>query len=132
MDQEADLYLLKAEESYGGADSELANRRFNNSANRCYYACFQAAIAALLRAQIRPPGGRGQWGHDLVRAQFNGQLINRRKLYPPELREVLERTYLLRQAADYRTEQVGELQVGRALRRVRMFLDTIQDSRSRR
>src|SRR5205823_6359850 len=40
----------KALESLAGAESELANGRYNNAANRAYYACFQAAIAALQRA----------------------------------------------------------------------------------
>ena len=44
------IYLLKAQESLSGAQSEFANYRFNNCANRCYYACFQAAIAALQHA----------------------------------------------------------------------------------
>ena len=46
------IFLDKAAESFAGAESELANGRFNNCANRCYYACFQAAIVALLRHQV--------------------------------------------------------------------------------
>jgi uncharacterized protein (UPF0332 family) len=46
----ADLYLAKAQSSLAGAQSELAQQRFDNAANRAYYACFQAAISALLRA----------------------------------------------------------------------------------
>ena len=44
---EPSVYLAKAEESLLGAASELAQGRYNNSVNRAYYACFQAAIAAL-------------------------------------------------------------------------------------
>lgn len=47
-------YLDKAIESLAGAESEYANKRYNNCANRCYYAMFQAAIAALIAAGIRP------------------------------------------------------------------------------
>jgi uncharacterized protein (UPF0332 family) len=47
-------YLEKAIESLAGAESEFANRRYNNCANRCYYAMFQAAIAALMAAGIHP------------------------------------------------------------------------------
>jgi len=46
---EAELFLEKAGEALAGAESEFANGRYNNCANRCYYACFQAAIAALTR-----------------------------------------------------------------------------------
>jgi uncharacterized protein (UPF0332 family) len=45
-------YLAKAQESLAGADSELAHRRFNNCVRDAYYACFQAAIAALLNEEI--------------------------------------------------------------------------------
>jgi uncharacterized protein (UPF0332 family) len=94
-----ELYLLKAEESLAGAESEFANGRYNNCANRCYYACFQAAVAALQMANITPEGRN--WGHAFVQARFSGQLINRRKLYPVRLRDVLLRTLTLRQTADY-------------------------------
>lgn len=32
-------FLAKALESLQGAESELANKRYNNAANRAYYAC---------------------------------------------------------------------------------------------
>jgi uncharacterized protein (UPF0332 family) len=123
-----DAYINKAEESLLGADSELTNRRFNNCANRCYYASFQAAVAALIRAQILPHGA--QWSHEFIQAQFAGVLINRRKLYPPELRDVLIRNLELRQAADYRAEQVSETQAVRALRRTRTLVDAVSSQRT--
>ena len=119
------VFLSKAEESLAGAESEFANERYNNCANRCYYACFQAAIAALIQADIGPRSPRGQWGHDFVQAEFIGQLINRRKIYPASLRDVLERTYTLRQVADYQAEFVTERQAARALRRARQLVEVI-------
>jgi uncharacterized protein (UPF0332 family) len=56
--EEHELYLLKAMESFDGAESEFANRRYNNCANRSYYACCQAAVSALLDAAIGPTGQR--------------------------------------------------------------------------
>lgn len=85
-DPEAVAFAEKAWENLASAQSELVNNRFNACANRCYYACFQAAIVALIREGI-PPRGTGGWGHDYVQAQFAGQLIRRRKLYPASLRE---------------------------------------------
>lgn len=41
------LLLEKARESLAGAESEFSNERYNNCANRAYYAVFQAAIVAL-------------------------------------------------------------------------------------
>lgn len=122
----APLFLSKAEESLEGAESELTNGRHNYCANRCYYACFQAAVHALITAGIRPPGSGGQWSHAFVPAQFDGHLVNRRKLYPTELRNVLARGYLLRQTADYRSDLVTPKEATRALRRAWMFVAVIQ------
>ena len=63
-------FLSKAEENVASATSEFANRRYNACANRCYYASFQAAIAALLQGGIQPPGREADWGHSFVQAQF--------------------------------------------------------------
>jgi uncharacterized protein (UPF0332 family) len=101
MSEPLTIYLAKAEESFLGAQSEVVQGRYNNAANRCYYACFQAAIAALQQANISPLGRRDEWGHALVQAAFVGQLINRRKLYAAGLRQVLARNLTLRHKADY-------------------------------
>jgi uncharacterized protein (UPF0332 family) len=122
--EERAVFLAKAYECLGGAQSELINGRFNNCANRCYYACFQAAIAALLGAAIQPRGA--QWGHDFVQAEFNGQLINRRKLYPVSLRNTLEQNYRLRETADYRSDHVDEVRAARAVRRTEDFVEAVR------
>ena len=57
-------FALKAIESLASAESEYVNGRFNSCANRCYYSCFHAAVAALARHGIAPPGGtRAQWAN---------------------------------------------------------------------
>lgn len=127
MDDQRGVYLAKAAESLAGAEVAFAGRRYNNCANRCYYACFQAAIAALMEAGIRPPGGaRGAWGHAFVKAEFAGRLVYRRKRYPTALRDVLEQTLQARQRADYRVETVGQAQAARGLDRARRFVGAIQ------
>jgi hypothetical protein len=68
-----ELYLAKARTSLAGAQSELEQRRFDNAAIRAYYACFQAAVAALIWAGFRPPGA-GTWDHGFVQARFVGEL----------------------------------------------------------
>src|SRR5579863_7207171 len=88
-------FLYKARESLAGAESELANYRYNNAANRAYYAVFQASIAALQNAGVQP---EGQWRHEFVHGEFEGRLIYRRKLYPTELRGIIERNRGLRRA----------------------------------
>src|SRR4029453_3653254 len=118
MEQDITIYLTKAEESLRTAESEFANGRYNSCANRCYYACFQAAIAALLAEGIR---ARGQWSHEFVQGQFVGVLINQRPLYETQLRRVLADNQHVREKADYRPELVNATQASRALRRTRMF-----------
>jgi uncharacterized protein (UPF0332 family) len=123
------LYLIKAAESLSGAESEFANDRPNNCANRCYYACFQAAVAALIQEGIRPAGTRAQWSHAFVPAQFAGQLVIRRKLYPAGFRDVLPRNYALRQTADYDADPISQRDAARALRRTRDFVAAIRARR---
>lgn len=125
MNELAEVFLAKAQESLAGAESEFVNGRQNNCANRSYYACFQAAIAALVEAGIRPTERRDYWGHDFVQAAFIGQLINRRKAYPTTLRTTLERTFALRQTADYQRGQVSQTEAARAVRRADEFVDAI-------
>jgi uncharacterized protein (UPF0332 family) len=123
MEPTTTIYLTKAIESLLTAESEFANGRYNSCANRSYYACFQAAIAAILKEGIRPAG---QWNHPFVHAQFVGVLINQRKRYESELRRVLADNQSLRDKADYRPEFVTATQASRALRRTRLFVTAIR------
>ena len=121
------IYWTKAEESLRGAESEFAQGRYNNAANRCYYACFQAAVTALRHAGVAPRGGQSAWGHAFVQAEFVGRLIHRRRLYPATLRQVLARNLTLRHTADYAPDLVSQTQAARALQRTRDFLAAIQE-----
>lgn len=125
MNEDSQTYLFKAEESLAGAESEFGDGRFNNCANRSYYACFQAAVAALVGAGIGPSRA-GRFDHDAVQAQFIGELINRRKRYPADLRDTFERLLRLRQIADYRTDLVTRTQAERSLGRARTFVDAVR------
>ena len=123
-------YLAKASESLLTAESEFDNGRYNSCANRCYYACFQAAIAAMLSEGIRASGD--QWTHPFVQSQFAGQLINRRHRYPATLRSSLTDLQLLRRRADYSTDLITQTEASRGLRRSREFVAAIrQEGRTR-
>jgi uncharacterized protein (UPF0332 family) len=124
----SDDFLVKAEESLAGAESELAHGRYNNCANRCYYAVFQAAVHALAQAGIRPPGGSTHWDHGFVQAQFVGLLINRRKVFPTSLRDTLLQNYRLREAADYKRERISDVRASRAVRRAQEFVNAVRQS----
>lgn len=117
-------FWAKALENLASAASEAASRRYNASANRAYYAAFQAAIVALLREGIRPQGG--QWGHAFVQSQFAGQLVTRRKVYPAALRDTLPRLEELRERADYGLAHVSQAQAERALRRAEDLIGHVE------
>lgn len=123
VEDEENAYLLKAAESLESAESDFANGRYNSCANRSYYACFQAAVAALIRDGIRPSK---QWGHAFVQSQLAGVLIDRRKRYPSELRRVLRDLFNLREVADYQPKRVTRTQAQRALEQARLLLGAIQ------
>jgi uncharacterized protein (UPF0332 family) len=115
------VYLAKAEESLL-ASSALAHRRYNNSVHRAYYACFQAAIAALQHASVGPRGAHSGWAHASVQAECVGRLIHQRTQYPERLRHVLARHLTLRHLADFAPEMVTYLQASRAVQRAQDFL----------
>jgi uncharacterized protein (UPF0332 family) len=118
MPEVDDILLEKAVAALAGAESEFAAGRYDNVANRCYYACIQAVIAAREAASIRPTGGaKVRWTHPGFQAQFVGILINRRKRYPSRLREVLSEVSAARQTADYTRKRVSESEAKQVLRR---------------
>lgn len=122
-DQNAELYRNKAAESLMGAERELADARFNNATSRAYYAAFQAAIAALLDEGVRARDGR--WAHTFVQAEFVGRLINRRRRYPPEIRDTLSWLLRLRHRADYRGATNKRAIAAQAVRRSRAFVEAV-------
>ncbi len=124
-----DVFIEKAVAALAGAESELLAGRYENVANRCYYACFQAAVAALEAAGVRPAAGAdGRWSHSGVQAQFDGLLINRRKRYPSRLKEALSQASATRQTADYTRKRTTEREAKRALRMSQDFVEAIRNS----
>lgn len=121
MDQDVEPYLSKAAECLAGARSELANGRFNNACNRAYYAAYNAAIVALIRAGVTSR----RWGHDEVQAVFAGQLIYRRKLYPSSLRSTLPDLLTMRMKADYGLGSATERNALRATEDAALLLSVV-------
>lgn len=130
--EEGTAFLAKAEESLASAEADGAGGRFNSAANRAYDACFQAAVAALIGVGVGPSRRDQQWRHDAVKAQFAEQCVNRRKLYPSELTETLERLARLREIADYRSQSVPVAHIGRAVRQARVFVQNVRAGQERR
>ena len=72
------MNIEKAHESLNAADLCFQNLMYNSTANRAYYAMFQAAIVALKQTGITPQGE--QWSHEGVQAMFALELTRQRKI----------------------------------------------------
>jgi uncharacterized protein (UPF0332 family) len=115
-------HLAKAREDLAGAEGGLQHGRINSSARSAYYACFHAAIAALLHAELTAPESARGWGHDWVHASFVGQLIQRRKLYPANLRRILSDLLTLCHKGDYRATRVSQPEAQQAVRSAQILV----------
>lgn len=118
-------YLDKARESVAGTRAEYESERYNNAANRSYYAVFQAAIFALQSEGIRLPGGGTEWSHSFVDSQFSGLLVNRRHRYETSLRDVIPEHRKLREDADYASRPVNAVRASRAVQRAERFVAAV-------
>jgi uncharacterized protein (UPF0332 family) len=123
-------FLRKAQECLDGADEDYANQRFNNCANRSYYACFHAARSALVANGYRAVGG--QWSHSDVQAEFTRRFINRTKRFPSDFRDTLLKNIDLRHTGDCKTDFVSEIASARALRRARAFVTAVASEQEKR
>jgi hypothetical protein len=91
MIESSNAFLVKAREALAGA-SEHA-KRFNNCANRAYYACFSAASHALARSDFYRQGADQRMSSPRVSSLVNWQVGAGN--YSGELREVLAITLQL-------------------------------------
>jgi uncharacterized protein (UPF0332 family) len=120
------VYLWKALASLSGAELELANDFFNNAVNRAYYACYQAAVAALVAEGVTPEL-ENFWPHDVVHAQFAQLLIDARGRYPGALRTTLKTIFDERLKADYEPDVIGRATAAEAVGRARQFVQAVAD-----
>ncbi len=119
-------YLTKSQESMAGANSELLAKRFNNAVNRAYYAVFQAAIAALLNANVPVynEAKKSVASHQAIQDQFAG-LIVRKKLYPARLADVLYHLLNERSIADYQPTTLSQKRAKHLCEKANDFVNTI-------
>ncbi len=69
----------------------------------------QAATAALAHKGIR----RDKINHGQVQADFSGELIKRRKIYPAKFRSYLYDMQLVRNKADYSADNISRKRAGK-------------------
>jgi uncharacterized protein (UPF0332 family) len=115
--------------SLAGAESEYANGRYDNCANRAYYACYQALMGEFERTGIAPPGKR--WSHELADRIFLSELVQRQVRYPRSLVESLRWLRRKRIQADYETTGVTQFEMAQALNRARAFVNALGEKRRR-
>ncbi len=95
---------------------------YDASANRAYYAAFQAAAAALAARGIT----KEKLGHDWIQADFSGRLIKRQKIYPGKLKSYLADMQAVRDQADYKIANVSKKEALQQLRKSKEMITFIE------
>jgi len=116
-----DEFISKAKENITVAEWSYENGHYNASANRAYYAAFQAAIAALAHIGINTVSH----SHKATQAHFVAELIKRRKIYPSHLKSYLKDLQDVRNDADYELKFVSKKIAGRQYRHAKEFVELI-------
>src|SRR5262245_58867907 len=119
-------YLEKARSSYVGARACFDRQAFDSCVSRCYYAVFQAVIAALIQlTDFRPSGG--EWSHKATQAEFNRRLVMRRKIFSGQIGKTLLTLIEWRHRADYSPTSAGSRLARTSTALAEAFLTAIQD-----
>jgi uncharacterized protein (UPF0332 family) len=114
-------FLAKAQENLRDAERAFEEERYNASANRAYYAAFQAAIAALAQENIMQDKNSHSW----VQAQFSERLIKARKYYPVKLSSYLLDMQKVRDKADYKPNMTNQQSAKKQINQSKEFLSFI-------
>ncbi len=115
-------FFNKAQANLAVARMCLENGFYDACANRAYYAAFQAAIAALAERGIK----RDKIGHGWVQAEFSEKLIKRQKIYPAKVKSYLMEMQIVRDRADYKSENISEKQAVQQINRANEMIALIQ------
>jgi len=115
-------FLTKAKENIAVAEWSYENAHYNASANRAYYAAFQAAIAALANVGIIKAH---RISHGAVQSLFATELTQRRKIYPSHLKSYLPDLQNIRDDADYKLQSVSKKKASLQLKQAKEFVEII-------
>lgn len=119
-------YLIKARENLRIAEYSFEQKCFNVCVSRAYYAMFQAALAALVEADLLAKDKRAD--HGWVQATFNERFIKRKKVYLASFKSMLMDTMITRHIADYRTKMVSRGLANKSLKAARQFVKTVTNA----
>ncbi len=120
-------FSAKAKENLTAAQICFENGLYNACTNRAYYAALHAAVAALAHRGIK----RDKINHGQVQADFSGDLIKRRKVYPAKFRSYLYDMQLVRNKADYSADNISRKRAGRWLARIKELIGLIKKESGR-
>jgi uncharacterized protein (UPF0332 family) len=121
------MEIEKAQESLRAAEICYNEKLYNSTANRAYYAMFQAAVVVLEQAGFRPKGA--QWSHENLRSTFATELTRKRKLYPNYFATFLSEALYIRNQADYSSVDLSEKQARKLLKWAREVVQTIKGAK---
>ncbi len=116
-------YLTKSVENLTVAQWAYDNGHYNASANRAYYAVFQAALAALANVSVITAEERVS--HERAQALFARELITRRKLYSSDFKSHLLTLQTVRELADYKPMLVSSNLASRQLKKAKEFVHAV-------
>jgi len=113
--------LGRAKESLTDVLISIQNERWNNAANRLYYACFYAAIALLLK------DGYETRTHNGVKILLGLHYV-KKGIISKELNHAYRRMFSLRQTGDYDDlVMITENKVVPLLKLAKQFIETIEN-----
>ena len=118
------MEIEKAKESLQAAELCYAHKLYNSTANRAYYAMFQAAVVALEVGGAKAVGAR--WSHARVQSSFSSELIRKRKIYSRSLARLLTDALQIRHEADYTTIEISKRRANKVLRWARDFVAQVE------
>jgi len=101
-----EAFFSKAKENLKIAQTAFDLGCYNASANRAYFAAFQAAIAALANTGVHSKDGKND--HWWVQSEFNLKFIKRQKVYPEKMKTWLLDMQQVRNKADYSEKDIGK------------------------
>lgn len=115
-----DLFLQRSAQNLQASEILWNAALYDASANRAYYAAFDAAFVACLHfgVPIVPD-------HAKVLSAFCGELVARQKIYPAHLKKALYEVQRLRIQADYEGLGVSKSKAQQSLKTTKMILTII-------
>lgn len=118
------MQIEKAKESLQAAELCYTNKLYNSTANRAYYAMFQAAVVALEVGGVKAV--EAHWSHKRVQSTFVSEFIRKRKVYPRSLAQMLSKGLEIRNDADYVARNISKPRANKILRWARDFVEQVE------